>query len=34
MWRLDLCNYSDAYIVGKGTIPVAGDKELKQEIKS
>ena len=34
MLRSDLCDYSDAYIVLKGTITVAGVMMLKQEIKN
>ena len=35
MLRLDLCDYSDAYIVAKGRITVEGViMMIKQEIKS
>ena len=30
MLRSDLCDYSDAYIVVKGTITVEGDNDVKE----
>ena len=32
--RSDLCDYSDAYIIFKGTISVEGDNDVKKEIKN
>ena len=32
--RSDLCDYSDAYIIFKGTISVEGDSDVKKEIKN
>ena len=34
MLRSDLCDYSDAYIVVKGTITIEGDGDNKKEIKN
>ena len=34
MLRSDLCDYSDAYIVVKGTITIERDGDNKKEIKN
>ena len=33
MLRLDICDYSDAYIIVKGTITVEGDDDNKKRDK-
>ena len=37
MWRLDLCDYSDAYILVRGTITIVGaeaDDAVRQVVES